>query len=44
MCDNFKAHGKGVFQTLSGYKYSGYWANDLKNGKGEELFPNGVIF
>ena len=35
-----KAEGKGVLVDLRGYRYVGYWKQDMRQGHGDELFPS----
>lgn len=39
-----KKHGKGVIFYFSGKIYEGNFFNDLKNGLGNEYFPDGSSY
>lgn len=41
---SFKRHGMGIMKYDSGRIYEGFWKNDLRDGKGYEIFPNGNIY
>ncbi len=38
-----KRHGKGTFFYMNGSQYTGYWENDLKQGAGVFVHPDGRI-
>ena len=36
------ANGTGTYVHSGGAKYEGQWKNDLQNGKGVEVWPDGA--